>query len=325
MTHCIPVVNRVQRFVSINGLLGTSLLDVEEEVILTFRCDHDADIICFQRVKLYKERDERTGEERKAERGTYLAEPNGGYALIENVVDPEGRVLSILPSHEVENLKIASPGEGNKYVCLEMEVKGNRFYTVAFRLRKHVPHVSIGSLMGTIMPYYDAIFTDYITSINAGEGQAQTQYVQVLLNNEHLRFNEKYVNDALKRFFREVGMEKEELHRLYIPADKKITYSFKIAGGARVINVYYRLTLSNFYKYMLWLMVISILGLIALSLLMDARFIGPGLALPVITTLALILISGYITIPKESLIKYRGITILTMIAILVLITSILTI
>lgn len=306
----MPAVLRVQRFVSINGLMGSSLLDVVEEVVLTFRCDRDSSIVCFQR------RIDRVG--------TYLANPNGEYALFERIISPEGRVLSVLPSCDVEKLGITGKGEGDKYVCLEMSVEANRLNTVVFRLRKPITinpvttRVSkISSIIDKITPYFDAAFSDQITSINAIN--EQDQYIQVLLNNEHLRIKNPDTQSELENLFSRVRMGHPHM---YLAGNKGFAYSFRISASSKFAINYY-LTLSDFYKYILWIMMLSILGIIALSILMAINFIKPDLTLPIVTTLTLVLISGYVTIPKESVIKYDEINTLTIIAVIALVISIL--
>ena len=282
------------------------MLDVVEEVILTFKCNNDADVVCFQRLI-------------DRNRGTYLADPSGGYALFERVIGPEGRILSILSSSDVKKLLGKMVEEGDEYVCLEMKVEANRLNTVVFRLRKPIKiNPTPGSII--IKPYFDVAFSDQITNINATDGQSQ--YIQVLLNNEHMRI--KYLNtrDEIENLFHAEGIEQGS-HRLYLAGNKGFAYSFKINAINKAIGINYYLTLSDFYKYMLLLVMIpSIIGIMGLSILMAVRLIGPSLVLPIITTLALILISAYITIPKESVIRYKGIELLTILVIITLIISI---
>ena len=301
---CRPVVDRVQRFVNISGLAGSGLLDVIEEVILTFKCGNNADVVCFQRLI-------------NEDKGTYLASPNGKYAIFERVIGPDGRILSILSSRDVEDLGIVNKGEGVKYVCLDMKVEANRLYTVAFRL--HKPTNIIKSPTNIIMPYYDIAFTDYIVDVNMAE--EQSQYIQVLHTNDHLRFKVGETEGQLRgRIYGKIGWS---MHKYVTLTSRGIAYTFKInpTMGDTIVNYYF--TLSEFYKLMLIIMMLSIFGIMGLSILMAARFISPSLVLPVITTLVLVLISGYITIPKDSVIKYRGINMLTIIALITLIVSVL--
>ena len=103
---------------------------------------------------------------------------------------------------------------------------------------------------------------------------------------------------------------------------RSFIYAFKISK-TKPADIKYRVTLSSFYKTLAWVIVLASLAILGASLfLIVASLVHPSLiinystiTLPVITTLAILLLSGYIVIPKESLIKYRILRWLTIVVI----------
>ncbi len=309
--YCSPEVVRVQRYVRIRSPIETI-----EEVTYTFTCSKDADYVCFPRVY--------SG----GGVGTYLAREDGGYLLIERVINEDGKAVSILPTRFVEEWFNLKPGED--YICLQMPATPNRLHVTTFTIHRPVSlYPIIVTTWDKVKPYYDADLSDFIIGIEKiPPPHGQRQYFQILFDNEHLEFKLKDLQENLNNLRK--GEKIEDL-KLGIPGLKEETepkprsfvYTFRVSK-AEPIDIKYRVTSSSFYKTLAWVIALSslaILGgvslfLIVVSLIHPSLIINySAIALPVITTLAILLLSGYVVIPKESLIKYRVLRWLTIVVI----------
>jgi len=214
-----PTVHRIQRFVTV------STADFAEGLILTFSCDGDAEYVCFERVHV-------DGGEVY---GTYLSMPNGEHALIEGVVGPNNEVLSIIPGKVVEQLLGLRPGEGDKYVCLSMSVKADRYYTITFHLHKSIkelakapsPLSKLFRLVESLKPYYDSMITDVVTTINSPK-DGQRQYVRVIFKDEHMELKEEETTESLQDGLRKIVTDLGKI----IAMSSGLSYSFRITPSS---------------------------------------------------------------------------------------------
>ncbi|GAB6946066.1 hypothetical protein JCM16161A_01960 [Vulcanisaeta sp. JCM 16161] len=299
----MPIVERAQRFVRI-----LNIHEVVEEVTLTFRlpqyCVNGIDVACFERyIEIDNDRV-----------GTYLAQPNGDYALIEGVYGPRNEALIILGPEDLREYGMT--GESDKYICVKLgeRLQPNGVYTITFKLRKPNPLIRMEGegvkLIKVFRPYFDAVIRANIVAINSSTIgiTGQRHYVQYLLDNESMEFT------GLS------GRREAEGSSHFIINHEKDRVSVYEIRGSYITTLYYAVTLSPFYKILTQLMSISAIGIMALSIALLTGLI-PDVIAVLATTLSVMLLSGYIVIPKESLIHYRWLQGTIMASILMLVIS----
>ena len=310
-----------------------------DDIELTFvnTCNLDVSTVCINRK--------------------YVLEYSGGFAMEIEAFDGDGRRLSILRRDE-RCLLDREPGLD--YLCIRLNepIKPGNYYVVTLT---HTAQTSIMTviesrrrrLVNFLTPYFDVYVFSIIYPINQPQAPwTQSQYHHYEVVPEHLEIHGETTNivrgslniapggkfivsDPKNLAFGFITPETPHPSQLTsqsaeTPLLRNIAVLALLLFTVFGVPIPIRLTLNRLYKAFSWMFQLLSIATIALSwttlalLLIHKTYLLSDL-LALLTTLALLLLSNYIVIPKQAPIKYKQLWLCTYIVMVSLISLIITI